>query len=192
MPGDVDVLVVIAPQAMTDKELFAIDQYLMRGGAVVVAAGNYMLLAAAVSGGLTLQPVEGGIERAAGPLWRRGRRIAGAGPAERAVSHPGAAPGGRHEVVEIQQINYPFFVDVRADGMAQDSPIVANLPAVTMHWASPLTVDEAANQERDVSVLLQSTEESWLRRRPTSSPTRRTIPRTGFPWRVSSRLGRWR
>jgi len=35
VPGDIDVLVVIAPQAMSDEERFAIDQYLMRGGALL-------------------------------------------------------------------------------------------------------------------------------------------------------------
>ncbi|HUV90125.1 MAG TPA: Gldg family protein, partial [Anaerolineae bacterium] len=38
--ADVDVLVVIAPKNMTDQERFAVDQYLMRGGSVVAAAGN--------------------------------------------------------------------------------------------------------------------------------------------------------
>ncbi len=41
VPPDVDTLVVIAPQNMTDKERYAIDQYLMRGGSVIVGAGNY-------------------------------------------------------------------------------------------------------------------------------------------------------
>ena len=50
--GDVDVLVVIAPQSFDDKALYAIDQYLMRGGAVVVAAGNM---------GITYDPYSGGL-----------------------------------------------------------------------------------------------------------------------------------
>ena len=41
-PSGIDVLLVIAPQGMSDKERYAIDQYLMRGGAVIVAAGNYI------------------------------------------------------------------------------------------------------------------------------------------------------
>ncbi|MGC8874251.1 MAG: DUF7088 domain-containing protein, partial [Chloroflexia bacterium] len=41
VPEDIDVLVLVAPQAMTDTERFAVDQFLMRGGSVIVAAGNY-------------------------------------------------------------------------------------------------------------------------------------------------------
>ena len=53
---------------------------------------------------------------------------------------------GGMSVVEIQRINYPFFVDVRQDSMAKDSPIVANLPAVTLQWVSPLEIDESKNE----------------------------------------------
>jgi ABC-2 type transport system permease protein len=71
-------------------------------------------------------------------------------------------------------------VDVRANGMDQENPIVSNLPAVTMHWASPLTVDEAANQNRDVNVLLQSTEQSWLRTDTDVQPNPEKYPPYGF------------
>ena len=40
VPGDIDALVVVAPQNMTELERFAIDQYLMRGGAVVDPDGR--------------------------------------------------------------------------------------------------------------------------------------------------------
>ncbi|MEZ4682295.1 MAG: Gldg family protein [Caldilineaceae bacterium] len=40
-PANIDTLFVVMPQNMTDKERFAIDQFLMRGGAVIVAASNY-------------------------------------------------------------------------------------------------------------------------------------------------------
>ena len=43
VPADIDVLVLVAPQGLTEQELFAVDQYLMRGGAVVALAGNYAL-----------------------------------------------------------------------------------------------------------------------------------------------------
>jgi ABC-2 type transport system permease protein len=39
--ADIDVLVVVSPQGFTDVERFAIDQYLMRGGSVVLAVSNY-------------------------------------------------------------------------------------------------------------------------------------------------------
>jgi len=92
------------------------------------------------------------------------------------------------QVQEIQAVAYPFFVDVRNDAMAQDHPVVSNLPAVTLNWASPLALDEAKNAEREVTVLLQSTEDSWklsgdatmLGSAPNIQPDFDTYPELGF------------
>jgi ABC-2 type transport system permease protein len=85
------------------------------------------------------------------------------------------------QVMEIQQLDYPFFVDVRSDGMAKGSAIVSNLPAVTMHWASPVEVDATKNTGREVTVLLQSTAKSWLRTSTDVQPNTDTYPPYGFP-----------
>jgi ABC-2 type transport system permease protein len=88
---------------------------------------------------------------------------------------------GGMQVVEIQQVAYPFFVDVRPDGMSNESPIVSNLPAVTLHWASPLSVDEEKNHGREWTVLMRSTEESWLRSSIDVQPNPDLYPEYGFP-----------
>ena len=83
------------------------------------------------------------------------------------------------QVREIQPLDYPFFVDVRPDGMDQESPILASLPAVTMNWVSPVTVDEAKDAEREVDTLLQSSPASWLRTNPDVNPNME-LPDLGF------------
>jgi ABC-2 type transport system permease protein len=88
---------------------------------------------------------------------------------------------GGMQVREIQAISYPFFVDVRNSGMDKNSPVVANLPAVTMHWASPLTVDAARNSGRTVVSLLKSTTEAWLRTNTDIQPNLQLYPELGFP-----------
>ena len=65
-PSNVDVLVVVAPQDMTDKERFAIDQFVMRGGSTVIAAGRYMLSPLLVAGILAVDETESGVGRHAG------------------------------------------------------------------------------------------------------------------------------
>ena len=86
---------------------------------------------------------------------------------------------GGVSVVEIRQINYPFFVDVRSDGMSSDSPIVSSLPAVTLNWASPITIDEGLNAEREVAVLLQSSLDSWITPDTNIQPNP-NLPEPGF------------
>ena len=62
VPPDVDVLMVIAPQEMNDVQRYAIDQYLMRGGAVVAAAGNFIMQPDQFTGGLGVQQVTDGLQ----------------------------------------------------------------------------------------------------------------------------------
>jgi len=181
VPTNVDVLVVVGPQGMSEKERFAIDQYLMRGGAVVVSAGNYGIQVDPMQGGLGLKPLEGNLREM---LSQYGINVE-----ESLVMDPQNEPFpvqttrdvGGTQVREIQAIDYPFFVDVRQDGMASDSPIVSNLPAVTLNWTSPITIDEEQNADREVTKLLQSSPESWTRTDINIQPDFEAHPQLGFP-----------
>ncbi len=181
VPGDVDVLVVVAPQAMTDKGRFAIDQYLMRGGAVIVVTGNYMLSPQQFGGSLMIEVVQDGLKEM---LAHYGVQIGDAlvmDPRNEPFPVPVYRQVGGMSVVEYQQVPYPFFVDVRRDSMATDSPIVANLSAVTLHWASPVEVDDEKTQDQEVITLLQSTDGAWLRNSTDVQPDLQAYPRLGFP-----------
>jgi ABC-2 type transport system permease protein len=87
---------------------------------------------------------------------------------------------GGFVVQEIELMDYPFFVDVREDGMDGESPIVSNLPAVTLNWASPLTLDDAKNADRDVTVLLRSSANAWLKFDTNIQPDFEVYPEFGF------------
>lgn len=181
VPGDVDVLVLIAPQAMSEEERFAVDQYLMRGGAVIVAAGSYVLSPQQYGGGIMLSPAADGL---AGLLASYGITVQDAlvlDPQNEPFPVQVPRQVGGMQVVEIQQINYPFFVDIRADGMSDNSAIVSNLPALTLQWASPLQVDEEANAGRQVEVLLSSSRQSWQRSDSNVTPDMQQYPQYGFP-----------
>ena len=181
VPGDVDVLVVIAPQGLGDAERFAIDQYLMRGGAVVAAAGNYILSPQQLGGGLMIEAVQSGLKEM---LAHYGVEVGDSlvmDPQNEPFPVPIQRSVAGMTVMEYQQIPFPFFVDVRRDSMAAESPIVANLSAVTLNWASPLEVDDAKNQEREVVTLLQSTAGSWLRTSTNINPDLQAYPQFGFP-----------
>jgi ABC-2 type transport system permease protein len=181
VPADVDVLVVIAPQQMDDKARYAIDQYLMRGGAVVIATSSFALALDEFQGNLALQPVEDGLAEMLESYGIRVEKSLVMDPQNEPFPVQVNRQVGNFTVQEIQAINYPFFVDVRPDGMDRSSPIVANLPAVTLNWASPLTVDQEKNKERQVNVLLKSSVNSWLRTTPDIQPNLQQYPNVGFP-----------
>lgn len=179
VPPDVDILLVVGPQGMDDMARFAIDQYLMRGGAVVALAGNYLLDISPYSQALTVKKVTDGIGEL---LAHYGITVEDSLVMDE-QNEPFPIPVSRNlgglTVQEIRQINYPFFVDVRADGMAADSPAVANLPAVTMNWVSPLTIANK-DQSRKVVTLLKSSPNSWTYTGTNVQPDFQQYPDSGF------------
>jgi ABC-2 type transport system permease protein len=180
VPADVDVLVLVAPQGLSEQDLFAIDQYLMRGGAIVAAAGNYALAQQQYSSEITVEALQDNLKDL---LAHYGVQVE-----ESMVLDPSNEPFpiqvqrqvAGMQVYEIQQLPYPFFVDVRSDSMSQESRIVSDLPPVTMHWASPLIVDEE-EAGREVEVLLSSSEDSWVTTGTNVQPDTQTYPEYGFP-----------
>jgi ABC-2 type transport system permease protein len=86
---------------------------------------------------------------------------------------------GFARVREIQQIRYPFFVDVRADGLDRENPITSGLPQVTLRWASAITTKAA--QGREFKELIRSTADSWTSTSTNIQPDFRAHPELGFP-----------
>ncbi|MCP4542341.1 MAG: ABC transporter permease subunit [Chloroflexi bacterium] len=181
VPADVDVLVIVAPQGLTDKERFTIDQYLMRGGAVIVAAGNYGITMDQFAGGLGMKPLDGNLREMLSSYGIQVEESLVMDPQNEAFPVPTVRDVGGIQVQEFQALDYPFFVDVRTEGMTAESPIVSNLPAVTLNWVSPITIDEAKNAEREVTTLLQSTPGSWIQTEINIQPDFDLYPNLGFP-----------
>lgn len=187
VPSEVDVLVLVGPRQMTDRDRFAIDQYLMRGGAVTAAVSPYALTPDQMSGGLALRPIEGGIGDLLAEYGITVESSLVMDPQNQPFPVVVNGQGGQSQAQRIQAIDYPFFVDIRSDGMAMESPLVSNLPAVTLNWASPVTVDETQNAEREVTTFLRSSSEAWTQGMseeggaPDIQPNFETYPQYGFP-----------
>jgi len=181
VPPEIDVLVIISPQNMDDKARYAIDQYLMRGGSVVVAAGNYEITVDQYSGNLALQPVQGGLNDMLASYGIKVDTPLVMDPQNEPFPVQVDRNVGNTVVREYQALDYPFFVDVRTDGMDQGSPIVSKLSAVTLNWASPVIVDPELNKDRQVNTLLQSSKGSWLRTDSNIMPNVQQYPGVGFP-----------
>ncbi|MFC1466739.1 MAG: Gldg family protein [Candidatus Brachytrichaceae bacterium NZ_4S206] len=179
VPPDVNTLIVIGPRNLDDKARYAIDQYLMQGGSVVIAGGNYSLMLG--FGSPILEPVQNGLNEM---LEHYGVKI-GQGLVMDPQNEPFPVEVNRDIggliVRELQAVNYPFFVDVRPDGMDRNNPIVSRLPAVTMNFVSPIEVDEQKNANRKVTTLLRSTDQSWVRTDANVQPDFQTHPEFGFP-----------
>ncbi len=179
--GDIDVLLLIAPHDMTELERFSVDQYLMRSIPVIALTGNYLLDISPYAQTLKMKQAKQGIHAL---LKHYGVTVDNSMVMDRR-NEPFPVPVSRDlggfVVREVRQLDYPFFVDVRSDSMGRQSPIVANLKAVTMNWVSPITVDITENGEKKIVNLLQSSKESWLHHGTEIMPDFTTFPDYGFP-----------
>ena len=177
---DIDVLILMSPHSLTDAQRYAIDQYVMRGGSLVVAAGHYRLGVDPYAGTLLLDPNEGGIE----DLLESYGIIIG----DSLVMDYQNAPFpmqtqrdvGDMIVTEIQALDYPFFIDARPNGLDADSPVVNSLPLATMSWASPVTVDESVLADARVATLIRSSQRSWETTVADPQPDLERFPEFGF------------
>ena len=81
-------------------------------------------------------------------------------PQNSAFPVPVTRQAGGFSFQDLVMLDYPYFIDVRGDGLNDASPIVAGLPQITMSWASPLQVVE--REQVSSTVLLSSSSGSWL------------------------------
>jgi ABC-2 type transport system permease protein len=158
--GEADILLLLAPENLDEKSGFAVDQFLMQGGTVIVSTAPYNARFSRQR--IDLAPRNSGLEDW---LAHHGFELGSVlvmDPQNAAFPVPVTRKVGGLQLQEMRMINYPYFVDVRSSGLNADNPVTSQLPQVTMAWSSPLTIDADANAEREVTTLLSSSGKSWL------------------------------
>lgn len=159
VPEDADLLLVAGPEQLDEKQVFAIDQFLMQGGTVILAASPYHMNFG--GGAINARPQATGLE---GWLAHQGILLDQTlvlDPQNTPFPIPVQREVAGFLVEEIQTIAYPYFPDIRDDGMEQDTGIASGLGQITLNWASPLQIDPEKNQDRRVIELLSSSAEAW-------------------------------
>ena len=155
---EADILAVVAPEKLDEWSVFAIDQFLMRGGTVILATSPFT---AEISGGqLRLQDWDSGLQRW---LEHQGIQIEKTLVLDKQNAKfpaPTNRQSGDYEFRDVQLLDYPYFIDLRPPGLDANHAVTGNLPQVTMAWASPIEV--TPGNERRTRVLLQSSAASWL------------------------------
>lgn len=154
---EADILAVIAPHQLNSRAIFAIDQYLMRGGTVVIATSPFT---AELSGGeLRMQRWDSGLQKW---LQHHGITIDESLVLDKrnaAFPSPVIRKVGGYEFRDVQLIDYPYFIDLREEGLNQDHPITQNIPQLTMAWVSPMTLQRGSGKR--ITNLLRSSPGTW-------------------------------
>ncbi|HEY0961063.1 MAG TPA: Gldg family protein [Pseudomonadales bacterium] len=158
--GNADLLLLLAPEGLDEKSVFAVDQFLMQGGTVVAATSPYRANLAGDS--LSLEPVTSGL---GDWLAHHGLTVENKLVLDRqhaAFPLPVTRSVGGFMLREWRMLDYPWFVDVRGNGLNGEHPTTSALPQMTLAWPSPISVDAEKNAGREVTTLLQSSPEAWL------------------------------
>ena len=155
-----DLMLVVDPKDLSRKQLFAMDQFLMKGGTLAIAASPFEANISNQS--LNATPRNTGLEDW---LSHFGVGIGGAlvmDPVNAAFPVPVTRRVGGFSFQELVMLDYPYFPDIRAPNLNPDSIITSGLPQVTLSWASPIELDAEKNAGREVLELLKTSPQSWL------------------------------
>lgn len=159
VPDNVDLLFVVAPKTLNKKQVFAIDQFLMKGGTVVLSTSSFEAIF--TGGKLNAGKYDSGM---AAWLDYQGIMLGDSmvlDPQNTRLPIPVERNVGGFVVQEIQMAEYPYFVDVRGEGLGSSEDLVSGISQITMGWASPLIIDSERNKSRRISKFLTSSKDAW-------------------------------
>ena len=177
VPEQADLLLVLAPQALEERQLFAIDQFLMRGGSVVLATSPFDVQLGQT---LSASRQESGLEDWLAALGLEIDDTMVLDPRNAALPVPVERHIGGVAVQDIRMLPYPHFPDLRGDSLNPDNPITANLDQLTLNWVSPIRIDDTRLEGRSLTQLLRSSAQSWRSANLDLIPDYGAFPTTGF------------
>ncbi|MBF0145483.1 MAG: Gldg family protein [Magnetococcales bacterium] len=177
VPEDTDLLMVLGPKGLKEEQVFAIDQFLMQGGSIILATAPFDV---EVGRTLTATKVENGLKD-----WLTHQGITQEeamilDAQNDALPIPVQRQIGPIAVQEIRMMPYGFFTDLRHGGLNRELPITSGLGQLTVNWAAPITVDPQKNKERKVTQLLTTSDRSWTSDDLDVIPNYQAFPEIGF------------
>lgn len=183
VPDEVEALVLAGPDNLSPEAVAAIDQYVMRGGALVVLDGHYRIsMQPSMTGGASVEPVTTGLEAM---LQKWGITVSDEmtldSESEKFPSQDKRDLGDDTRTNEVQMLPFPFFVKVDGDRLARGNALTAGAPGAIMHFASAVTVDPKLGSEpRKVTTFMSSSSGAWQSQQTSIDPDFAEFPRVGF------------
>ena len=175
---EIDILMLLSPKDLNETQLFAVDQFVMKGGTVLI--GTSPVSVQKDRTGFRSERNVSGLED-----WLKGHGIQ---ISEALVMDPQNTgfPEIRTRMVqgvtirEPYMASYPLFIDIRDDGLNAQHPITSNLGQLTMPWSSPIEVDKEKSKHLKVMNLVESSAQSWKHDGISVEPNRASYPEFGF------------
>lgn len=181
VPGQIDLVLVLSPEGLSAKQVFALDQFVMKGGTVVFSTSpigvnrtQSSLDAAELSSGLEDWFKHNGIDIQ--------KRLV-LDPQNENYPVPVQRSLGGFSVQEIRMVPYPFFVDARSQELNKDVLITSGIPQVTANWASPLVFSQPKDEasKHSFTWLVKSSDNAWVSDSLDIIPNYQNYGQLGFP-----------
>jgi len=177
VPSEADMLLLLDPMGLGQKQVFAVDQFLMQGGTVMVATAPTDV---AFGQNIDARQIRTGLSDWLG---RYGLTLGHGLVVDRqsgALPIPVQRNVGGVMLNELELANYPYIVDVRGRGLSTATPLTSALGQIDVPWAAPITVNAALNKGRKVTTLLRSSPNSWVSESTNLLPDYGNYPDFGF------------
>ena len=168
IPSESDILFVVQPDALSESQVFHVDQYLMAGGTVVVASGAYttslsqqMMSAIPTNTGMSDWLEHHGVEIESEMLLDSSNTM---------LALPVTRQVGPISIQEIKMFDYPFFLELTDSQFAEDQPVFSGIRQLALPWSSPLKVLEDKQEGRVVTEMLRTSATTWRDSAPDIMP----------------------
>mgnify|MGYP001161182404 CR=1 FL=1 len=158
VPDETDLLIILEPKEFDERQVFAIDQFLMKGGTILLSSSPFS--ASMNTEGLFAIEQASGLE---GWLKHQGisfEKTLLMDAQNSALPIPVTRNLGGFSFQDLVLLDYPYFADVRGEGLSDELSITRGIPQVTVSWPSPLTIGNT--EGRSSTILLKSSPESWV------------------------------
>ncbi len=149
VPDDVNTLIVASPRELSDWDLFAIDQFIMRGGRALFMVNRVEI----PEGSLYAVHAKGVLDSllsAYGVIIKPDLVI------DRSAASATFTAG-----FFTYTLPYPLWPSIRKEGFSQESPITNQLERVVMPWASSIQLIDREEGKPESIVLVKSSPQSW-------------------------------
>ncbi|UCD85491.1 MAG: GldG family protein [Deltaproteobacteria bacterium] len=170
VPDKVDTLVVAGPKELAEHDLYIIDQFLMRGG-------KLLLLLDGVNVFKLTQPFQI-LQAALRPqplnelLSEYGVRVNQDLVLDRSMANFTYSP----QRFIRYSLPYPLFPRITKKYFNQENPVVSELELMVLPWASSLEILPQANPDLKITELFKTTEDSWVQKERFELNPQRQLP----------------
>ena len=167
VPQDINTLIVASPRKLSDWDLFAIDQFIMRGGRVLFMINRMQV----PEGSLYAVQATGVLDSL---LACYGVRVKPDLVIDRSAASATFSAG-----YFTYTLPYPLWPLVGKSGFSTESPITNQLERLVMPWTSSIDIIDLGDDKPELTVLVKSSPQSWSDERGLDlNPQRDFTPKT--------------